>query len=165
MANTYYLRKVVEGYVREQLEEEFRQPFASVVLPLTTGGTHEFDAVSADGQIVVSVKAASGLTATGRNPSGKIKDSIAELYFLGLVEAPIRSLVLTTPAFHEIFQKAMKGKIAPGLSVRCIPLPAAIQQEVNKIVATASAEVSSAVAQEAVASEIEAQLETGEVTT
>lgn len=117
MANTRYLREVVEGYVRGQLEEEYGQPFASMVLPLVPGGLHEFDAVSADGRIVASVKSASGLTASGRNPSGKIKDSIAELYFLSLVNAGSGMLVLTTPAFFEIFTKVMKGKIASNVTV------------------------------------------------
>jgi len=157
MANTSYLRKVVERYVRSQLQEEYGQPFASVVLPLTTGGTHEFDAVSEDGTIVVSIKSSSGLTATGRNPSGKIKDSIAELYFLSLVPAVERQLILTTPAFFDIFMKVMKNKIAPGISVRRIPLPVDIQLEVDKIVAGASAEVSPVVRIQAVAAEVEAK--------
>lgn len=155
MANTFYLRQVVEKYVCEQLEQEFGQPFGSVVLPLTPGGAHEFDAVSADRKVVASVKSASGLTATGRNPSGKIKDSIAELYFLTLVEAEKRQLVLTTPAFFEIFKKAMKGKVSPNVEVRCIPLPGHIQQEVDLIVAAASQEVSPVTVARTVATEIE----------
>lgn len=158
MANTRYLRETVEGFVRGELEEEFGQPFSSVVLPLGSGGVHEFDAVSQDRQIVASVKSASGLTATGKIPSGKIMSSTAELYFLSLVDAPSRMLVLTTPAFHEIFCKVMKGKVAPGLYVRCIPLPTEIQLAVDKIVAEASAEVSPALATKAVAAELEAEL-------
>lgn len=100
-----YLRRVVEGYVREQLRREFEQPFAAASLALAPGGRHEFDAVSQDGRVVASIKSASGLTAGGRIPAGKIKDSVAELYYLSLVSAPVRRLVLTTPAFFEIFEK------------------------------------------------------------
>lgn len=139
-------------------EEEYRQPFASCIMHLTTGRMHEFDAVYADRQIVARIKSASRLTATGRNRAGKIKDSIAQPYFLSLVKASIRKLILTTPAFHRTFQKVMKGKVAPGLSVRCIPLSTEIQLAVDKIVAEASAEASPALATKAVAAELEAEL-------
>ena len=75
-----YLRQVVEEHVREHLAAEFGQTFSARYLALTPGGRHEFDAVSADGLIVASIKSASGLTAGGRIPSGKIRDSLAELY-------------------------------------------------------------------------------------
>lgn len=123
MADTTYLRRVVETYVRDQLAAEFRQPFSPMFLALQPGGRHEFDAVSEDRRVVASIKAASGLTASGRKPSGKIKDCIAELYYLALVEAPIRRLVLTTPAFFAIFAKATVGAVAQGIDLVCVPLP------------------------------------------
>lgn len=142
MADTTYLRRVVETYVREQLAREFGQPFSPTFLALQPGGRHEFDAVSEDRCVVASVKAASGLTSGGRNPSGKIKDCLAELYYLSLVQAPIRRLVLTTPAFFEIFKRATVGAVAPGIDVVCLPLPTDIQQEVDRVAAVASLEVS-----------------------
>ena len=77
MADTTYLRRIVETYVRDQLSREFGQTFSARFLSLQPGGRHEFDAVSEDRGVVASIKAASGLTAGGRNPSGKIKDCIA----------------------------------------------------------------------------------------
>jgi hypothetical protein len=97
VANTRYLRTVVEDYVRGALHDEYGKDFAPKFLRLLPGGRHEFDAVSEDGTVVASVKSASGLTSGGRVPSGKLKDCIAELYFLSLVEARERLLVLTTP--------------------------------------------------------------------
>ncbi len=142
MADTTYLRRVVETYVREQLTREFAQPFSAAFLALMPGGRHEFDAVSRDRLVVASVKSTSGLTAGGRNPAGKIKDCVAELYYLSLVEAPIRRLILTTPAFFDIFGGATFGAIAKGIDVVCMPLPAEMQREVDKVVAMASREVS-----------------------
>jgi hypothetical protein len=150
---------VVESYVREQLTDEFGQPFSSRFLTLVPGGRHEFDAVSADGQVVVSIKSASGLTAGGRVPSGKIKDCLAELYYLSLVEAPIRRLVLTTPAFFQLFAKTSAGAVAAGLQVVCVPLPAAIQAEVDKVVEEASREVSPDRAKRAIAADVETNLD------
>jgi hypothetical protein len=155
MANTSYLRREVEDYVRTVLSERHGRAFAARPLKLRTGGMHEFDCVSSDGSIVASVKSASGLTASGKNPSGKIKDSLAELYYLSLVEAPVRLLVLTTPSFYDIFTKVARGAIAEGIAVECISLPDAIQAEVDKVVRLASAEVTPALASAAVPTEVE----------
>lgn len=158
MANTAYLRREVEKHVRGVLEARYGIPFTSQVLKLRTGGRHEFDATSVDRRIVVSVKTASGLTAGGKNPSGKVKDCLAELYYLSLVDAPERILVLTTPAFYAIFTKVTAGAVAEGIAIECIQLPAEIQAEVDRIVAAASREVSPAREREAVATEVEAEI-------
>jgi hypothetical protein len=62
VANTSYLRSEVEGYVRDRLAEEFRQPFASEIFTLRPGGRHEFDAVGIGPQRRPHVKSASGMT-------------------------------------------------------------------------------------------------------
>ena len=141
VANTRYLTTIVEDHVRRALSERHGVIFEKRVLTLTTGGQHEFDAVAVDGSIVASIKSASGRTAGGRVPSGKIKDSIAELYFLSLIEAPRRMLMLTTPEFHEIFCRKLEGQVAPGLEIVCEPLPPKVQAEVEAVQQTASAEV------------------------
>ena len=159
MANTSYLRREVEKYVRAQLAQEFHQPFAAEFLRLVPGGRHEFDAVSADHNVIGSVKSASGLTSGGRIPSGKIKDCIAELYYLSLVEAPIRRLVLTTPSFFEIFVKTTHGAVAAGIEVVCLPLPEEIQKQVDLVVRVASREVAPAAVSAAIAAEVETELD------
>jgi len=162
MANTSYLRREVERYVRQQLELEFGQPFLSQILPLTAGGRHEFDAASADRTVIASVKSSSGLTAGGNIPSGKINDCLAELYYLSLAQAPIRRLVLTTLTFFEMFQKRTVGAVVPGVQIVCIALPAGIQAKVDEVVREASREVTPAAAAAAVATEVEAQLDSNE---
>lgn len=157
MANTAYLRRVVEAHIRDVLAERYGIPFSSQVLELRPGGRHEFDAVSADRQIVVAVKTASGLTASGRHPAGKVKDCIAELYFLSLVDAPMRRLVLTTPSFHEIFTKVTRGAVADGIEIECISLPQEMQREVDEIVRMASEEVTPDRMRRAVAADVEAE--------
>lgn len=146
-----YLRRAVEDHVRAQLRERHGQEFSPVVLPLRTGGRHEFDAVSADRSIVASVKAASGLTAGGRFPSGKVNTCLAELYYLSLVDAPTRMLVLTTPAFHKLFMKRIAGALAGGLTVECLSLPMDMQREVDTVVAVAAREVTPVLAAQVIA--------------
>ena len=109
---------------------------------LTTGGTHEFDAVSYDKKIVAAIKTAGGMTIRKKNPSGKIKDSLSELYFLTLVQAPKKMLFLTSAEFHGILSNFLKGRLAPGLELKSIQLPVEIQHQVEKIQQKASSEVS-----------------------
>lgn len=142
MADTTYLTREVEDYVRSELAQRFDQPISKARIKLRTGGSHEFDAVSSDGTVVASVKSASGRTSGGRAPAGKIKDSIAELYYLSLVEAPTRLLVLTTPEFFDIFRRTTEGAVADGIEVVCIPLPPEMQQQVDAVKRKASEEVS-----------------------
>ena len=142
MADTTLLKKVVEPYVRTALAKAFGVPFDSKVITLTTGGTHEFDAVSGDGSIVAGIKSLSGKTARGRVPDGKIKNALAELYFLVLASATTRLLVLTDPEFYEIMTAKLAGRLAPGITIKLIELPPDIQARVREVQKRASDEVS-----------------------
>jgi hypothetical protein len=142
MANTSYLRYSVEPWVRERLAERYGQPFDPKVVRLAPGGSHEFDAVSGDGRIVASIKANSGLTSGGNHPTGKVATCLNEVYYLTLVEARERLLVLTNPAFYEIFVKTLAGKIAAGVQIVLVPLPAEMQRQVDGVTLLASQEMS-----------------------
>ena len=141
MADTTYLKYKVEEYVRSALQEEYGVAFTSKILTLSTSGTHEFDAVSEDGTVVAAVKAAGGKTSRGRLPSGKMKSAEAELYYLCLVSAPVRMLVLTSPEFYEIMRRRLEGRLAPVITLKLIQLPPEIQSEVDRIHRIASLEV------------------------
>lgn len=162
VANTSYLRYTVEPWVRDQLAEQYGQRFAPRVLRLAPGGTHEFDAVSDDGRVVVSIKANSGLTSGGNHPTGKVATCLNEVYFLTLVDADVRLLALTNPAFHAIFTKVTAGQIAPGIGVELLPLPADMQRMVDGVTALASREMSRDAATAASAVEAEEAGERGE---
>lgn len=68
-------------------------------------------------------------------------DCIAELYFLTLVQAPRRQLILTTEAFYDIFTRTLRGKVAAGIEVIHLPLPPEVQAEVTAVQQIASAEM------------------------
>lgn len=142
MANTSYLRRNVENYVRQELSGEFRVAFKARKVLLSTGGTHEFDAVSEDFQIVAAIKASGGRTATGRIPSGKIKSAEAELYCLSLAPAEKRLLIFTSPEFYEIMSRRLKGRLASDIKLKLVRLPPYLEQEVARIQTAASREVS-----------------------
>jgi hypothetical protein len=157
-----YLRREVEAYVRGHLAEEFGQAFSAEVLALRTGGRHEFDAVAADKSVVASIKSSSGLTSGGNMPNGKVNDCLAELYYLTLVDAPIRRLVLTTPAFFDIFTRRTVGAVSVDIEVVCVPLPPDIQAKVNNVVLAASREMTPGAAASAIAAEVETELRSPE---
>ncbi len=98
--------------------------------------------MSVDATVVASIKSASGKTSGGNVPSGKINDCLAELYYLSLVGAPTRFLVLTTPEFFEIFAKKTQGAVAEGIEIICIRLPPEMQAKVDAVKYQASQEVS-----------------------
>lgn len=151
MANTRYLTTVVEEWVRNQLGEQFGQPFRKGKLQLVTGRDFEFDAVSADDTIVASIKTSSGTTSGGNLPNGKVNSCIADLWYLSLVEVPKRLLVLTNPRFYEIFTSRMRGAIPSDIDILALPLPADMQAEVDQVVRTASAEMRGPEAEAAIA--------------
>ena len=144
MANTVYLKREVESYVRGKLRSIYGEEFISKNLRLEPGGDHEFDAVSESGRIVVAIKSSSGRTAGGRIPSGKIKDSIAELYYLSLVQAEERILVLTSKDFYEILSNTLeqKGRLGHDLKLLFVGLPPDMQSKVNVVQRKASEDVS-----------------------
>jgi hypothetical protein len=142
VADTTFLKGPVERYVRERLAAEYGAAFSAEVLPLVSGGTHEFDAVSADLRVVASIKSSSGKTSSGGVPTGKIKNAIAELYFLSLVRAAVRLLVLTNPDFYQILRDALKGRLAKGLGLKLIELPTEMVAKVRQVQGAASKEMS-----------------------
>jgi hypothetical protein len=159
MANTAILRYKVEPVIRAGLEQEFVQPFTSRDLTLPAGAVREFDAVSKDGTVVVSIKTSSGLTSGGNVPSGKINSCIADLYYLSLVDARVRRLVLTNPQFHEIFTRRMAGALPEGVEVTLMPLPPDLQAEVDDVIREASDEIDRGKAIPDVAAAIEDEAE------
>jgi hypothetical protein len=142
MANTHEIKRQIEPFVRGWLAERFGVTFSKRVLPLTgCAGVHEFDAVSEDGKIVASVKSSSGLTSGQRNPSGKFHASFEELYFLSLVAAEKRLLVLTSREFYNLFKKRSEGRVAPGIELCHCPLSSELDLLIGQIASEASDEI------------------------
>lgn len=131
MVNTRRLTTAVEDHVRDVLSAEHQVVFRRQRVKLQPGGYHEFDAVSDNGRVVASVKTAAG--GRSRHPAGKVASCLAELYFLSLVRAHRKYLVLTSADFHRMFLTAMAGKIPNGVEIVHIPLPADVQSRVAAV--------------------------------
>jgi hypothetical protein len=133
MSNTRYLSTAVEEEVRHRLSEQYQTSFHRRGMRLQTGGEHEFGAVSDNGRIIASIKTASPSDPGGRDPAGKIVNCFAELYFLSLVRARRRLLVLTSVEFCELFRTLAWGKVAAGIEIVHIPLSAGVQARVSAV--------------------------------
>lgn len=118
VANTQIIKTKIEPFVREWLKHKFNQPFFKMELPLRdSDAVHEFDAVSLDRKVVAGIKSASGKTRRQKNPAAKCQGAYAELYFLSLIEADKKFLVLTNQPFYELFKRAATGKVATGIEL------------------------------------------------
>jgi hypothetical protein len=133
MANTRYLTTAVEDEVRHSLSERHQSSFHRRTMRLQTGGEHEFGAVSDNGRIIASIKTASPSGPGGRDPAAKVVNCFAELYFLSLVRARRRLLVLTSVEFCELFRTLAQGKVAAGIEIVHVPLSAGVQARVSAV--------------------------------
>jgi hypothetical protein len=94
----------------------------------------------------VGIKSSSGKISGGKYPSGKVASAYQELYFLSLVKAERRILVLTNPEFYEIFQSRSDGRLAPGLELMLVSLPPELREEAQTVQQEASQEMAAGTA-------------------
>lgn len=146
MVKTTELREV-ELFVRKELEKTYAgHTFAEKELSLRkkrdgTYATHKFDAVSEDNTIVASIKSHSWLTSGGKLPSGKIGQIYQSLYFLSLVDAKTKLLILTDREAYEGFLIASDGKVAEGIEIKLCLLSPELQSLADKVHREASQEM------------------------
>ncbi len=147
MAKTIELKEV-ERFIRKELAKDYsRHTFTEKKLPLRekrdgTYAVHNFDAVSEDKTIVASIKSHSWLTSGGNLPSGKIAQIYQSLYFLSLVYAKTKLLILTDREAHEGFLRVSDGKVAEDIEIKFYPLSPELQLSVKKVHQKASQEMS-----------------------
>ncbi len=146
MAKTTRLREV-ELFVRKELERHYAgHTFTEKPLPLCkrrdgTSAFHKFDAVSEDNTIVASIKSHSWKTRGGKHPAGKIAGLFQALYFLSLVNAQNKLLILTDKEAYDGFLRVSDGKISNDIEIRLCPLPPELEVMVNKVRQQASEEM------------------------
>jgi hypothetical protein len=140
MANTAALQEAID-WVRGELGCEYDVAFGKREMRLRTGRMRSFNAAASDGSVVATVMNSSGMTSGGKKPVGKIKGAIAEVYFLSLVDARQRLLVVTNASFVAYLQHELDGALVEGVQLRHLALPADLAARVAKVTSTASAEM------------------------
>lgn len=145
MADTNLLKTLVEPHVRRWLSQMHGIEFEDheKELKLLTGGRHRFDAVSKDGSIVAGIKTSALRNYASRLPigAGVIKSTFAEIYFLTLVDAKKKLMVLTDKRFYEYFLRISSGKVARQVELIHCELPKEIMDRVSDIHGTCSKEI------------------------
>jgi len=141
MANTTYMKNQVEDWVRNWLDQQYPgSHFKKDTLKLTTGGNHEFDAVSQENSIIAGITGHSWKTKGGNLPSAKYDGLYRELYFLSLIRATKKLLVLTNEDMYRDFVNRSKGKVAQGIEISFCQLPVEMRQKVAQVQQKASEE-------------------------
>jgi hypothetical protein len=123
MADTTAQGKVERWIVDNELPRSFGgMSFSKRNVQLTWGGEFEFDAVSADGSMVVCVSTSCCKTATGRNAIGKYHKLKADaLHLLHTVDARRRAMVFTDAGMLAHFEKERsRGRFPPASAIELI---------------------------------------------
>lgn len=123
----------VAGWLRSNwLPQRFGQKFTQRKYSLTSGGEFSFDAISADGRVVVTISTSEARTAGGRRGSGKLQKTRADALFLLLSGAESQVLVFTEPDMFELcLQEQEKGRLPQHLQLLHAVLPPDLQAKLS----------------------------------
>lgn len=133
MADTNIL-KCIEQHVREWCKIKYATECedSEIELRLVTGGAHRFDIVSKNRSIIGGMKT-SALRDNGKIGGGVIKSTYAELYYLNLIDAAIKVMILTDEGYYKYFRRIATGKVAGGIEIVHCSLPREIQEKVAAV--------------------------------
>ena len=143
MADTTAQLEIEEWIRNEWLPRQYGQRFNKGNLKLSSGGFFEFDAVSEDEKVVVTISTSRAKTVRGRGGAGKIQKIRADMFFLLLAEAELRSVVLTEPDMLEFWQKEkVNGRVPDSITFISVSLPPELMTRLQNARAAAEKEVS-----------------------
>jgi hypothetical protein len=114
-----------EAWVRDHwLNERFLQPFSERKVSLETGGEFKFDAVSADGGIVVSISTSRAKMSGGKKGVGKLMKLRADMLFHRMAVASRHVMVFTEPCMYEACRaEKQRGKVPAKIELLLAELP------------------------------------------
>lgn len=138
------IRREVEDWLRSDwLPTTFGQPFERRRVKLSTGGEHQFSAVSEDGQVVAVVSTSGASTSSGNLGSGKLQKIRADMLFLTMLGVcKKRLIVLTEQSMHDQFMKERAaGRVPDSVEFLLAGLPAELRKRLTAAQRDASAEM------------------------
>ena len=113
MANSKAHRDA-EDWVREnRLHLQFNTKFHKKRLSLRTGGVFEFDAVSEDGRIAISISTSGGETTGQKKASPKMNKIRSDALFLLLADVDQRYIMFTEPKMFALCEEQIRLKRFP----------------------------------------------------
>lgn len=142
MADTTFIKKKIEPYVREWLGKLLPgHTFDELIVDLPSGGTHRFDAVSEDRTIIGNILTNRAHTRTGRENTGAVRKAIADIELLNkLSPGTCLLLIFTAPDFCELMRKRGGRHGIRRIRLLICPLPDDLQAALIEVLTTASQE-------------------------
>src|SRR5256885_419726 len=124
MANTS-CQVECEDWIRlHWLPEQFGQAFYRERLSLDPGGVFDFDAVSADRTIAVSISTSGARTASGKHGVGKLMKLRADMLFLLMAQVSRRIVLLTERDMYErCLREREAGRVPREIEFMRVTLP------------------------------------------
>ena len=111
-------------------------------LTLTSGGVYEFDAVSEDSNIVGSVYTGNLLTSGGNQGAGEKQKVLSDIYFLLLVDARRKLILLTDHKMTEYWtNQQIAGRVPDEIEIVLVGLPSDLRSILDAAIEMASQEV------------------------
>jgi hypothetical protein len=143
MADTRTQVEVEDWIRREWLPAQFDQQFSKAIIKLSPGGVFNYDAVSEDKRIVVSIST-SGLTTSGGNQgAGKLQKIRADMYFMLLTPNVEKKIVVLTG--KDMFKKCSKeveaGRVPKEIEFMCAEIPDSLRVKLVESQKNAAKEV------------------------
>ena len=133
MANTRTQGRA-EAWIRDTwLPEQFRRPFTKRKLKLSSGGYFEFDAVSSDRRVIVTVSTSRSKTSSGRRGPGKMNKIRSDILFLSLRKAGRRIVVLTErDMYRNCAQQQEMGRLPRWVTFLLARLPKLLAKSLRR---------------------------------
>jgi len=104
----------VETWIRSNwMPKQFVQEFTRKSMILASGGKYSFDAVSEDNRVVAVISTSGARTSSGKSGVGKMLKIRSDIYFLLLVDAESRVVILTEQDMFELCQKEKENGRVP----------------------------------------------------
>ena len=125
MADTRLQKNEIEEWVRDVWSRKrFGQRFVKRNVDLNSGGSFEFDAVSADGGIVAVISTSGTKTATRKRAPGKMNKIRSDILFLLLAKADRKLVVFTERDMYEWWNREdAKGRVPGGIEFKLVEIP------------------------------------------
>ncbi len=142
MADTTYIKGIVEPLVRESLSDACPgHHFAERSVILSSGGYHKFDAVSEDSTIVADILSNRPRTVTGNENTGGVRKAKEDVSLLNLLtDGCQRVMVFTDAGFCTLIRNRAGRQGIEKIKMIICPLPEDIRSELNSRLDAASAE-------------------------
>lgn len=140
MANTQFIKQVIEPYIRSWLAEQFPgQTFAERDVPVA-GGFFRFDGVSTDTSIIAQFSCSRSQTRSGNENFGGSRKLQNDIQSLKVVASPFKVLVFTNPRFMELVARRGHRLGLDDIRFLHCALPIELQSRLDEVLDAASKE-------------------------